>query len=75
VFDLIAEVTQMRNIPGDSGMPEFEFYGGCTIILGPRGEVRYVIRKKVNADTDVAQQRVFFQSQIAQEFSLRRCLA
>jgi len=42
VFDLVAEVTQRRN--ASRGFP---MYGGATVILGPTGDVRYVIAKNV----------------------------
>lgn len=43
VFDLVAEVTQARRIPGEPS----PFYGGATVILGPAGEVRYLVSKSV----------------------------
>jgi hypothetical protein len=45
VFDLIAEVTQSRR--ARHGGENFDYHGGSTVILGPRGEVRYVILKSV----------------------------
>ncbi|MGH9628239.1 MAG: peptidase M4 [Bryobacteraceae bacterium] len=51
VFDLVAEVTQRRTVRRADGRPEFHFYGGSTVILGPEGEIRYTISKSVvNAD-------------------------
>jgi hypothetical protein len=44
-FDLVAEVTQCRIVERDGKV--FPFYGGSTIIIGPDGEVRYVIGKNV----------------------------
>jgi hypothetical protein len=43
VFDLIGEVTQRQLLPLDGR--RIEFYGGSTIILGPKGEIRYVVSK------------------------------
>ena len=45
VFDLVAEVTQRRRVR--RGDVSFEMYGGATVLLGPKGEVRYVIAKNV----------------------------
>jgi len=47
VFDLVAEVTQTRYVRDPITGAEVEFAGGCTIILGPAGEFRYVILKSV----------------------------
>jgi hypothetical protein len=44
VFDLVAEVIQ-EHILQVHGRP-LKVYGGATIILGPRGEVRYTIFKR-----------------------------
>jgi hypothetical protein len=46
VFDLIAEVTQRRTARTEDGIP-YDFYGGSTIILGPDGQVRYTINKRI----------------------------
>jgi hypothetical protein len=45
VFDLVAEITQRRRVRAADG--GFVSYGGATALLGPRGEVRYVIGKQV----------------------------
>jgi hypothetical protein len=75
VFDLIAEVTQRRILKGGNGYPTFDFYGGATIILGPRGEIRYIIKKKVtNTDQARRQREYFLKSQYAIIFAARRCL-
>jgi hypothetical protein len=47
VFDLVAEVTQTRYVRDRLTGAQAEFIGGCTIILGPNGEFRYVILKSV----------------------------
>ncbi len=56
-FDLVAEVTQKRLI--EHGGERFLFFGGSTIILGPRGEVRYAITKSVASETRVLDQATF----------------
>jgi hypothetical protein len=48
-FGLVAEVTQHRQV-SDSQGNTFNFYGGSTIILGSRGEIRYIIHKRVLSD-------------------------
>ena len=45
VFDLVAEVTQSRI--ARIGGARFEYHGGSTVILGPEGEIRYVILNSV----------------------------
>ncbi|UEM08420.1 hypothetical protein J4G43_026880 [Bradyrhizobium barranii subsp. barranii] len=45
-FDTVAEITQRRWCKGSSGTFR-EVFGGSTVILGPDGSVRYVIRKCV----------------------------
>jgi hypothetical protein len=62
VFDLVAEVTQ-RRIVRSRDQPDMVFYGGATIILSPRGEVRYVISKSVLNDGRIERQRAFVTSE------------
>jgi hypothetical protein len=45
-FDTVAEITQRRWCRQNSGILS-EVFGGSTVILGPDGRVRYVIRKRV----------------------------
>ncbi len=47
VFDLVGEITQRRVVKPRNGDPGFEFFGGATVILDPRGNVRFAIRKSV----------------------------
>ncbi len=47
VFDLIAEVTQRKIVQHPDNSLPMDYYGGATLILGPRGELRYVISKSV----------------------------
>lgn len=47
VFDLVAEITQRRAVKARDGHAGFDFYGGATAILDPKGKLRYVIRKSV----------------------------
>lgn len=50
-FDTVAEVVQHRHVRKPDGR-SFSFFGGSTVILGPRGNVRYIIRKRVDDDAD-----------------------
>ena len=55
VFDLGGEVTQSctANVAGDI----FDMNGGCTVIIDPQGEVRYVISKRFTTETRRNRQR------------------
>lgn len=57
VFDLVAEVTQRRTLESPAGT--FDFYGGSTVILGPDGEIRYVIRKSIGQEERLEEQRAY----------------
>lgn len=59
VFDLVAEVIQTRRSRDVTSGAEFDFYGGSTIILGPDGEVRYIIAKGVTGAERLEEQRRF----------------
>ena len=62
VFDLVAEVTQRRTVLDPAGKPEFDFYGGATVTLGPRGDVRYSISKSVLNEERLKRQKEFIYS-------------
>jgi hypothetical protein len=47
LFDLVAEVTQQRNVPAKDGAAAAVVFGGSTVIIDPEGMVRYVITKNV----------------------------
>ncbi|HSH80572.1 MAG TPA: hypothetical protein VLA19_18740 [Herpetosiphonaceae bacterium] len=59
VFDLVAEVTQQRIVRRMNGRGKFTFYGGSTVILGPSGEIRYVISKSIAGDERREHQQAF----------------
>jgi hypothetical protein len=61
LFDLVAEVTQRRVVRDRNGGDEFEYYGGATLILGPKGEVRYTIVKNVLNEERLNRQCDFMQ--------------
>ena len=54
VFDLVAEVTQTctAEVKGDL----FDMNGGCTVVIDPHGDVRYVISKKFTSEARRARQ-------------------
>jgi hypothetical protein len=68
VFDLVAEVSQRREVRDQSGRPEFDFYGGSTVILGPKGEIRYVISKNVLSQERLKRQREFARGETGSRF-------
>jgi hypothetical protein len=55
VFDLVAEVTQRRRVRTEDG--GFVSHGGATALLGPRGEVRYLIAKHVASARRLEEQK------------------
>ena len=57
VFDLVAEVTQRRNVRNSKG--DFPFFGGATVIIGPKGELRYVIAKNILNENRLEKQKNF----------------
>jgi len=59
LFDLIAEVTQRRMVVDANTGLEAKFFGGSTIVIGPRGEIRYVISKSIRRQDRVARQFLF----------------
>ncbi len=62
VFDLIAEITQVLHVaPSDAG-PGFDFYGGCTVILGPDGKIRYLVSKSLTGRERLKRRREFLAS-------------
>jgi hypothetical protein len=54
-FDIVAEITQRRWCKQNSGAVS-ETFGGSTVILGPDGRVRYVIRKSVTDQSRIQAQ-------------------
>jgi hypothetical protein len=55
--ELVAEIVQRRWLAGSAGQ-RCEFYGGSTVIIGPNGQIRYLIRKSIaNAQRAATQVR------------------
>ncbi|HRO16085.1 MAG TPA: hypothetical protein PLL33_13810, partial [Paracoccus sp. (in: a-proteobacteria)] len=63
-FDTVAEVVQERH-PEIDGR-RLAFFGGATLIFGPRGEVRYVIRKRTDHPERLRDQAAYARGQGAQ---------
>ncbi len=59
IFDTVAEVVQFRHVTLPDGR-SFSFFGGSTVILGPRGNVRYIIRKRVDDDANRMREQIEF---------------
>jgi hypothetical protein len=59
LFDLIAEVTQRRLVLKGNRQQAFDFYGGATIIIGPEGEIRYVVYKNTASKDRLTRQQEF----------------
>jgi hypothetical protein len=57
VFDLVGEVIQERRVRTERG--EMAYLGGATVILDPRGEVRYVVAKNILNPSRLERQRKF----------------
>src|SRR5262249_18904233 len=59
LFDLVAEIIQRRTVVDPETGLSAPFYGGSTGIIGPMGEIRYVISKNVANEDRLAAQRQF----------------
>ncbi len=59
LFDLVAEVTQRRVVSDPRTGIATEFLGGSTLIVGPEGEIRYVISKNVSNAERLARQLAY----------------
>jgi hypothetical protein len=68
VFDLVAEVTQRTIVPATANSPQFVSHGGSTIILGPDGEIRYVVGKGLLSEARLRQQEQFITSPAGHRF-------
>ena len=62
VFDLVAEITQERFVAASDRGPAFSYHGGATVILDPKGEIRYVILKSVVGAERLERRRRFLAS-------------
>lgn len=62
VFDVVAEVTQRRLARVKGSDVPCNFYGGSTIIIDPRGMIRYVMRKGILNNKRLSEQIEFLNS-------------
>ena len=56
LFDLVAEVTQ--SCTATHGGELVEFLNGCTLVIDPYGDVRYVVHKRADTENRVARQHM-----------------
>lgn len=68
VYDLVAEITQVRHVEACAEGPGFDYPGGSTIILGPEGEMRYVVIKSVVGAGRLERRRDFLASDHAKRY-------
>ncbi len=54
LFDVIAEVAQSCTVK--LGNELFDMNGGCTVVVDPQGEVRYIIYKRLTSEARRARQ-------------------
>jgi hypothetical protein len=60
LFDIVAELTQRRAVTDPAhGNIGAKFFGGCTLIVGPEGDIRYSIAKSIRSRRRLARQLDF----------------
>lgn len=69
VFDLVAEVTQRRLALDKETGKVCSFYGGATVIIDPKGMIRYAMTKRVTHSQRLAEQREFLKSTQGNKYS------
>ncbi len=57
-FGLVAEVVQVRHLADPQGGPD-RLYGGATVIFDAKGQVEYVIRKRITKADRITAQRAY----------------
>lgn len=67
-FDLVAEVTQQRHVQASEFGPAFVYQGGSTVLISPRGEVRFVVLKGVTGLDRLERRRRFLTSTLGQKY-------
>ncbi|WP_332877358.1 hypothetical protein [Massilia sp. S19_KUP03_FR1] len=67
VFDLVAEVVQRCQLAGPGGA-SFPVDGGCTVIIGPDGAIRYIISKSVLGAGRLARRAQFLAGPAGQRY-------
>jgi len=66
--DLVAEITQRVTIRPTPGEPGYTLVGGATVILDPKGEIRYLISKSAAGSERLQRRRDFMQSAQGRQF-------
>jgi hypothetical protein len=56
LFDVVAEVTQRRLVIDPETRREAKVFGGCTLLVGPEGDIRYAILKHTRSQRRLARQ-------------------
>lgn len=56
LFDLVAEISQAGTVTLKGEL--FDFSGGCTLVIDPQGEVRYLIHKRLDSAERQARQHL-----------------
>ncbi len=67
-FDLVAELTQLRHVRAGADGPAFSYHGGCTVLLGPDGSVRYAVLKSVVGRGRLERRRAYLHSPSAARY-------
>jgi hypothetical protein len=57
LFDLVAELTQRRRVTDANA--QAKFFGGCTVIVGPEGDIRYIVSKNVRNNDRLGRQLAY----------------
>jgi len=68
VFDLVAEITQERHVQASRHGPAFSYRGGSTVLIGPGGDVRYVVLKSVAGAKRLERRRNFLLSEQGRKY-------
>lgn len=68
VNDLVAEITQQVMMQPGGGKEDYALVGGTTVILGPNGEIRYLISKSAVGSERIARRRAFLDSLQGRQF-------
>lgn len=72
VFDLVAEITQSVEMLATRHEAAYELWGGSTVILGPEGEVRYVISKNAIACDRITRRSRYMDSVQGQRYWIKQ---
>lgn len=68
VNDLVAEITQQVMMQPGAGKADYALVGGTTVILGPNGEIRYLISKSAVGSERIQRRRAFLDSLQGRQF-------